>query len=164
MGCEHVFYYWLCVPTIVGYSFYFVWTNRSCIVYLILQLINKKNNNLDLWAVKSPIIDKYVNLPPNFVLQMAFLILVSRWCEPVEAWTCMRSCLRTLLSSNTFPSATGSGSHRPIASHIECTHAADGGKRWGPRGPWCNTHFLQIIKFCQISSALGCILNNSIRW
>jgi hypothetical protein len=23
----------------------------------------------------------------------------------------------------------------------------------------CNTHFLQIIKFCQISSALGCILN-----
>jgi hypothetical protein len=27
--------------------------------------------------------------------------------------------------------------------------------------PWgaCNTHFLQIIKFSQISSALGCILN-----
>jgi hypothetical protein len=23
----------------------------------------------------------------------------------------------------------------------------------------CNTHFLQKIKFCQISSALGCILN-----
>jgi hypothetical protein len=23
----------------------------------------------------------------------------------------------------------------------------------------CNTHFLQIIKFCRISSALGCILN-----
>jgi hypothetical protein len=22
---------------------------------------------------------------------------------------------------------------------------------------WCNTHLLQIIKFCQISSALGCI-------
>jgi hypothetical protein len=28
-----------------------------------------------------------------------------------------------------------------------------------------NTHFVQIIKFCQISSALGCISEkNSIRW
>jgi hypothetical protein len=29
----------------------------------------------------------------------------------------------------------------------------------------CNTHFLQIIKFCRTSSALGCIFKiNSIRW
>jgi hypothetical protein len=27
----------------------------------------------------------------------------------------------------------------------------------------CNTHFLQVIKICQISSALGCIKINSIR-
>jgi hypothetical protein len=29
---------------------------------------------------------------------------------------------------------------------------------------FCNTHFLRIIKFCRISSALGCIFLNSIGW
>jgi ATP-dependent DNA helicase PIF1 len=43
------------------------------------------------------------------------------------------------------------------AEIINGTHAWDG--VFIPRIPMspCNTHFLQIIKFCQISSALGCI-------
>jgi hypothetical protein len=67
--------------------------------------------------------------PTFVVLKLMFLVLVSRWCEPVEPWTCTRRSLRTP-SSSTFPIVVSSGRSRPAASHTECSNTEDGGE-WG---------------------------------
>jgi hypothetical protein len=48
---------------------------------------------------------------------------------------------------------------RDVAEYVALCDTYQRVKAEHQRPVGCNTHYLQLIKFCQISSALGCILN-----